>query len=131
MEPEVRYLLLCDDVRPDPNNYHRFNIYGLITTIHAHANPPFPALRSSLCVLVLLTGGQGTGELRLRIFHEWTHGVVVHTQPRQVRFVGDPAAILGATFRLRACSFPEAGLSWVEVIYADAVPARQKLWLKA
>jgi hypothetical protein len=129
MEPEIRYLLLCDDVRADSKNYHRIDVLGLITSIRSTATPPFPVARPVLCTLVMLTGGPGTGVLTLRIVHEATGRIIFRSSPRQVRFVGDPAAIRGAVFRVRNCSFPAAGLYWVEVLFADLVIGRQKLRL--
>src|SRR5262245_34665467 len=110
MEPEVRHFILCDDVRTDPDNYHRLDVLGLTMAIRSTANPPFPIVHPVLCALVLLTGGQGTGELTLRLFHDRTGRIVFRSPPRQVRFVGDPEAVLGAVFRVRDCSFPLAGL---------------------
>jgi hypothetical protein len=130
MEPEVRHFVLCDDVRTDPSNYQRINVLGLITSIRSTADPPFPVVHPLLCALVILTGGQGTGELVLRIFHAPTGRVVFRSPTRQVRFLGDPEAVLGTLFRIRNCSFPEAGLYWVEVVFGGSVIARQKLWLK-
>jgi hypothetical protein len=127
-EPEVRHLLLCDDVRTDPDNYHRIHVLELITTIRSTAAPPFPVVRPLLCALVILTGGQGTGELRLRIFQDRTGRISFRSRPRPVRFVGAPEAVLGAVFRIRDCSFREAGL-YVEAVFAGSVIARQKLWL--
>src|ERR1700722_14494105 len=121
MEPEVRYLLLCDDVRTDPNNYHRVDVLGLMSSIRSTAAPPFTVVRPVLCTLVMLAGGPGTGELMLRIVHEQTGRVIFRSSPRQVRFVGDPEAIRGAVFRVRNCTFPAAGLYWVEVIFSELV----------
>ncbi len=77
-----------------------------------------------------MAAGKGTGELVLRIFHNQTGRIVYRSLPRQVRFVGSPDAILGVVFRVRNCSFLEGGLYWVELLFAGAVIARQRLWLK-
>lgn len=130
MEPEVRYLLPCDDVRTDPDNYQRIDVLGLITAIRSTANPSFPIVRPLLCALVILTGGQGNGELVLRIFHDQSGRLVFRSSPRKVRFVGPTEAMLGVVFRIRDCSFPMAGLYWMEVVFAGSVIARQKIWLK-
>ena len=131
MEPEVRYLLPCDEVRTDPDNYQRIDVLGLITTIRSTADPPFPVVRPLLCALVILTAGQGNGELVLRVFHDATGRVIFRSSPRQVRFVGSPEAMLGVVFRIRDCSFPMAGLYWIEAVFASSVIARQKIWLKS
>jgi len=130
VELEVRYLLPCDDVRTDPDNYQRIDVLGLITTIRSTVDPPFPVVRPLLCVLVILTGGQGTGELILRIFQDQTGRVVFRSTPRQVRFIGASEAVLGVVFRIRNCSFPMSGLYWIEAVFASSVIASQKIWLK-
>jgi hypothetical protein len=68
--------------------------------------------------------------MMLRITEDRSGNVIFRTRSRPVRFVGDPAEVGGMLFRILNCSFPAAGLSWVEVIYDDSVLARQKLFLK-
>jgi len=129
LEPEVRYLLACDEVRTNPDNYQRIDVFGLITMIRSIADPPFPVVRPVLCALVIFTGVQGNGELLLRIFHDQAGRVVFRSSPREVRFVGASEAVLGIVFRIRDCSFPMAGLYWIEVVFTGSVIARQKIWL--
>jgi hypothetical protein len=117
VEPEVRYFILCEDVRTDPDNYHRINVFGLTTSISSAADPPFPVVRGLLCALLLFSDGHGNGELR----------VIFRSSPRRVRFVGDPEAVRGAVFGIRNCSFPMGGLYWVEAVFENSVIARQKL----
>ena len=130
MEPDVLYLILCDEVQTDPISYHRCNIFGLITSIRSTA-PLFPVLHPRLLALLVWTGGQGTGELTLRIVEDRSASTVFRTRPRQVRFVGNAAAVGGVVFRIQNCSFPSAGLYWVEVLFAGSVIARQRLFLRA
>jgi len=130
MEPRILYLILCNDVRPDPKDLHRLNIFGLLLSIRSRATPPFPAVRSLFSVLVILTGGQGSGELRVRVVQDQTGRTIFSTRPRLVRFLGDPAEVLGMRFSIQNCSFPEAGLYWVEVVYEGRALARQQLALK-
>ena len=63
--PVVRYMILCDDWGPDPANPRRLNIYGLLSNIHALDDPPYPLLYRGFCVLLLLTGGRGTGDAQI------------------------------------------------------------------
>jgi hypothetical protein len=131
MEPDVLHLILCDGVRTDPHNYHRLNVLGLVTSIRSTAMPPFPVVHPLLVALVVWVGGQGTGDLALRIVEDSSGRIVFRTRPRQARFVGDPSAVGGVVFHARNCSFPAAGLSWVEVLFAGSVIARQRLFLRA
>jgi hypothetical protein len=99
MPPDVLHLILCDEIQTDPANYHRCNVLGLVTSIRSTTAPSFPVVHPQLRALVVWTGGQGTGELALRIIQDTSAGVVFHGQPRQVRFVGDPATVGGVVFR--------------------------------
>jgi hypothetical protein len=109
MEPEVLYLCLCDEVRTDPENFLRVDVLGLITHIRSTTRPPFPVVRPLVCVLVILTGCRGVGELSLRIVQASTGRVIFRNQPRPVRFAGVLEEAVGVVFRVRNCSFPEAG----------------------
>jgi hypothetical protein len=131
MEPDVLHLILCDGIQTDPKNYQRFNVLGLITSIRSTATPPFPVVRPLFLALVVWVGGQGAGELTLRVIEDRSGNPVFRTRPRQVRFVGDPSAVGGVVFHIRNCSFPAAGLYWVEVLFAGSVIARQRLFLRA
>lgn len=90
MEPEVRYLILCDDVQTDPHNLLRVNVFGLISHIRSTTTPSFPLVRPLLCVLVILTGCQGMDEMSYRIVRAGTGRVIfqssVETLERRLAF---------------------------------------------
>jgi hypothetical protein len=127
---EVLHLILCDRVETDPNNYHRCNIFGLITSIRSTVAPPFPVVHSRLLALVVWTGGQGAGELMLRIIEHSSANTVFRTRPRQVQFVGDAGAVGGVVFQIQNCPFPGPGLYWVEILFAGLVIGRQRLFVR-
>ena len=127
MAPEVLYLILCDDVKPDPQNYVRFIIHGLMTRIRSTATPPFPMTQPWMCALRVLTGCQGSGYLSLQIIRGDDGAAIFRNSPRPVRFVGNPSETLGIAFRVRNCVFPTSGLYWVEIVYDGAILARQRL----
>ena len=129
MEPEVRYLLICDEVQTDPQNLLRLNVLGLITHLRSTASPPFPLVRPLFSVLVIMTGCSGIGDLSCRIVQAGTGRVIFRNQPRRVRFANEPADAVGITFRIRNCTFPAEGLYWVELIFSGTVIARQPLSL--
>jgi hypothetical protein len=62
MEPEVRHLIVCDHVHIDPQNLHRIDVFGVMTTLRSRASPPFPMVRPLLCILVVLTAGDAAGQ---------------------------------------------------------------------
>jgi hypothetical protein len=131
MALEALHLIPCDDVVPDPSNYHRLTVAGLLTVIRARTAVPFPVVQPVFCVLLLVTGGQGGGELELHITQDLTGNQIFRTRRRQVRFVGDPTAILPIKFEIRNCSFPAAGLYWLDVMWQGSTVARKKLFLRA
>jgi len=130
MALEVLHLILCDRVETDPDNYHRCNIFGLITSIRSASVPQFPVIHPQLVAFIVWTGGQGTGELMLRIIEDGSVNAVFRTRPRPIRFVGDPASVGGFFFRIRNCVFPAAGLYWIELLLDGLVIARQRLFVR-
>lgn len=130
MTPDVVYLVLCERAQIDPNNLHRINLFGLLTSIRSTASPSFPVKRTQIAAVTVWTGGQGSGELICRVIQDTSGRPIFHTRPRPVRFVGDPTAVGAVIFNIRNCSFPAAGLYWVEVLFAGAVIARQRLFLR-
>ena len=129
MAPDVLHLILCDRVEMDPENYHRYNIFGLVTSIRTRM-PQFPVTHPRLVALLVWTGGPASGELALRIVQDQSLTTVFRTPTHQVRLVGDPSAIGGGLFLIRNCAFPSAGLYWVEVLFAGSVIARQRLLVR-
>jgi hypothetical protein len=129
MAPEVLHLILCDELRPDPDNYHRLNIFGLVTSIRSVA-PVFPLTHPKLIALLVWMGGQGSGELMLRVVNAQSGTAVFRTRPRQVRFAGAAEEVGGVVFRIQNCTFPATGLYWVEILFAGSPIARQRLFLR-
>jgi hypothetical protein len=42
VDPVVRHMLLCDDVQRDPGDPRKVNVFGLVSTVRAVAEAPFP-----------------------------------------------------------------------------------------
>ena len=77
-----------------------------------------------------MTECRGQGEIQIRVADAETDRDVFHNLPRTVRFVGDPLDMVGACFRIKNCTFPHAGLYWIQFCYNGAVLARQALLLR-
>jgi Family of unknown function (DUF6941) len=125
---EVLHMILCDRVETDPDNYHRCNVFGLITSIQSAAQ--FPVVHPQFVAFVVWTGGQGAGELMLRIIEDVSTKAIFRTRPRPIRFVGDPTAVGGFFYRIRNCRFPAAGLYWIKLQLDGLVIARQRLFVR-
>jgi hypothetical protein len=128
MEPELVYLIACQDVQLDPVNLHRINLRGLMARLWSNATPPFPSTSREFCVFTMFVGGQGPIDIVIRIVSEATGATIFRTAVRRFRFLGGPSDLTGATFRIRGCTFPAAGLYWIECLAGQNVIGRQRLW---
>jgi hypothetical protein len=115
--PLVRSLIVCEDIITDPGNRKRVSLVNLIHSIRSLDEPPYPLLYRELCVFVQLTSCRGQGEVRVEIRQADMDSVIFATQPRTVSFPNDPVAVHGMRFRIRGCTFPAAGLYWVQFWY--------------
>ena len=122
MVPVVQYMILCDDVRVDPENPTCVHVDCLMGNIKSLEDPPFPLLREMLCVYLVLTECHGTRVAQIRV--AYTDGEqeqpLFGSPPRQLDFAGhSPLDQLGVVFRLEGCPFPQAGRYAVQFWYND------------
>lgn len=129
VHPIVRYLVVCDDVTRSPVT-NRETLVGLISTIDSRRDPPFPVTHPALCVYVQLTECRGNGAVRVRIAQDDTDTEVYATPVRTVSMGTDPLAIRSLVFRVLNCSYPAAGLYWVQFWYNGQILAQQPLVLR-
>jgi hypothetical protein len=126
MDPRVRHFILCQEVRVDPANNLRVDVLGLLSNIRLPRNQDFPLIRPVLCALLVTTGFNDSGELYVRIVREIPqYRILSRTPLRKVQFRSEPNQSVGLTFHVKDCSFPEAGVYWVECLFAGEVIARQ------
>jgi hypothetical protein len=130
IKPVVRYMLLCDDWRLDSDNNRRVTIIGLISNIHSLEEPPYPLFYREMCVFLALTEGRGQGEGKITCVLEDSGQKVFETRGRPISFGPDPLEVVGVPFRIRDCSFPQAGLYsvqfWYEGELVDERPLRMR-----
>lgn len=120
MTPVIRYMLLCDDVRIDPDKPNCAQIDCLLSNLVSLETPPFPLLREMICVYLVLTEcyGKGAGQIRVAYVDGEQEEAVFGSSERVLDFAGhDPLEVLGVVFRLQACPFPRAGLYSVQFWY--------------
>ena len=129
-EPFVRHMLVCEDVRGDPNNAHVVNVFGLVSTIVSADEPPFPLRHAELCVYLQVTEGRGTGEGRIVAVHADSDQIAFASSAHAISLGTDPLAVLGIVFRIRDCVFPQAGLYWIQFWYNGKVIASQPLLVR-
>jgi hypothetical protein len=125
--PQVRHMLLCDDVRVSLNDPRKVNIYGLLSKIRPMAEGTGYPFRHSFCVYLVLTGGRGTGEGRIVLVHADTNEPTYVGQPHLIKWDPDPLKVQAVVFRLPSCEFPQPGLYWVQFRYDDQTLSQQPL----
>ena len=67
MVPVVRYFLLCDDVRIDPDHPNCVQVDCLMSTIVSLEQPPFPLQREMICAYLTLAECYGRGTAQIRV----------------------------------------------------------------
>ena len=130
IKPVVRYMLLCDDWRLDPANNRRITIIGLISNIRALDDPPYPLLYRELCVFLALTEGYGQGQGKIVCVYEESGAVVFETRLRPIAFGPDPLEVVGVPFRIRDCTFPSAGIYFVQFWYEGELVEERPLRMR-
>lgn len=130
IKPVVRYMLLCDDWQLDPQNNRRVTIIGLISNIHSLEEPPYPLFYREMCIFLALTEGRGQGEGRIVCVVEETGQKVFETHGRPISFGPDPLDVVGVSFRIRDCSFPQAGLYAVQFWYEGELVEERPLRMR-
>jgi hypothetical protein len=122
--PVVRYLIVCEDIPAHTNRVSLINLFG---TIRSRSQPPFPFRYPKFCVYAQLTECRGVSEVRLEIEEEGTQTVIYQSVSRRYNFGNDPLRVFDASFRIRDCVFPAAGLYWVQLCYNAIVIFQESL----
>jgi hypothetical protein len=123
-------MLLCDDWQLDPANARRVTIVGLISSIRALDEPPYPLLYREMCVFLMVTEGRGQGEGKIVCVFEETGQKIFETSSRPIVFGDDPLEITGIPFRICNCQFPFPGLYsvqfWYDEVQVEERPLRMR-----
>lgn len=122
--PVVRSLIVCEDI---PAHAQRVSLINLLGTLRSRSQPPFPFRCPRFCVHARLTECRGVGEVRLEIEEEATQTIIYQSASRRYNFGNDPLRVFGASFRIRGCIFPAAGLYLVQLCYNDSVVFQEPL----
>lgn len=130
LQPTVRYLIVCEDVHLDPQKPRRVTLVGLTSAIRGLDEPPFPLRYRELCVFLQLTECRGSAEGRIEIHHSESESMGFRTRTRTIPLGTEPLEVVGFTFRIRNCLFPEPGLYWVQFWYNEQIIAQQPLLLR-
>ena len=133
MNPIVRYMLLCDDIRVDADNPECVHVDCLLSNIVSLELPPFPFVREMLCIYLALTECHGNGVAQIRVLYsDGEHEAPLFGSPEhRLDFTGhSPLEVLGIVFRIEECTFPESGRYTVQFWYNGQVVEERPLRLK-
>ena len=128
--PVVRHMIVCEDIPVDPVNPRRVTLVNLLSGIRSPSQPPFPFRCPKLCVYAQLTECRGTAEVHLQIEQADTQTSVFQTRLRKISFGNDPLQVFRMFSRIRGCTFPAAGLYWVQLWYNNVVIFQESLQLE-
>jgi hypothetical protein len=121
--PVVKYMVMCEDARSE-GSPERLNVYGLTPQLAAPGGT-FPIYMRTLCALVVLRNGRGTGIGQVLGIHADTGVAVCRSPSRRLLLGNDPLRAHAAKFTVRMVRFPAAGAYTFEFRYDDAVLATQ------
>ena len=133
MTPVVRHMILCDDVRIDPDEPSCTHVDCLMGTIVSLEDPAFPLIREMICVYLVLTGciGKGVAQIRVAYVDGERDEPLFGSPPKALDFAGhSPAELLAVAFRLQACPFPRAGQYSVQFWYDQQKVHEQPLRIR-
>jgi len=131
LTPVVRHLIVCENVRPDSANPRRITVEGLLHTIYALDDQPYPLRFRRFCVFVQMTASRNSiAESWIEVRQADSNQLVIETSRRHLPTSSNPLDVLGVNFQLLDCLFPAAGLYWVQFWYDDNMLGRQPLLLR-
>ena len=133
MTPLVRYMLICDDVRRDAIVPTCTHIDCLMSTIISREDPPYPLLRATICVYLVLTDcqGRGSGQILVIFADAEDERPIFGSASHPVDFSGrSPLELLGIVFRIQNCPFPQEGRYVVQFWYDDSLLEERPLELR-
>jgi hypothetical protein len=127
IEPVIRHMILCDDVKPNPANPKKADITGLLHSIDVGPDESFPLLYPLLCVYIQFTGARGQGMFQLRISNEENDQVIYQSQAHPVSLGNYPLAVNSCLFRVWNRLFSAPGQFWVQILWNDKILKQELL----
>jgi hypothetical protein len=110
-------MLLCDDYSVDLGNERRYTIHGLMSSIRAIDDPPYPLLYEGFCVFLALTSLHRAGVARIVCVDQASGQAVFATPECAIPQSSNPLNVEGVGFRIRNCLFPHPGMYSVQFLY--------------
>lgn len=81
-------------------------------------------------MFLVLTEGYGRGQAKVVCVLEDTGQKVFETRDRLISFGPDPLEVVGVPFRIRDCTFPQAGFYSVQFWYENELVEERPLMMR-
>ncbi len=131
LTPNVRYLVVCDEVLKDQSRPGKLTVVGLTSLVAWPAGAMASVSVDRLVVLLILTDGRGTGMGRIRCVNDETGQPVFGSPARRISFEGkDPTGHYGVTFSLLDCRFPAPGVYVIQFLFDDTLAGQQLITVR-
>jgi hypothetical protein len=118
-------MVLCDAIERAPGEDDVFNLIGVRTQIRAGS---FPYSHPQLCIYLQVTGHQGTAACHVEVVPAGGDSAVFSSPEQDVQFEG-PLVVVPVVWLIERCSFPEAGLYYVQVYFGQRLACERLLIL--
>jgi len=128
--PIVRSMIVCEELIRDPWNPKRLSLINVIHSIRSNGVPAYPLRYQGFDVFMQLSECRGKCKLEIRIRAADTDAVVFQTKSRIMQAPNTPLLVQGLYWRIRKCTFPSAGLYWVQFWIDDQMLAQQPIVLR-
>src|SRR5437879_5348202 len=106
IEPFIRHIILCEDIRNDPESPAKLDVFGMLSSIGSHPQSTFPLRYPQFCVYIEFTGGRGKGMFRVEVTHAGTETTIFEHTSQPVLLKNKPLAVNTLKWRIRNCEFP-------------------------
>ncbi len=113
--PRVHAIVLCDRIEDVSDEEDVFNLRGVRTRLVADA---FPYTHPRLYVYLQLTGHLGSASGAVVVVHARTDQELARQVLPPIQFRG-PLVLLPVYLRIRNCTFPEAGIYFIQTLFDD------------
>ena len=123
--------IACDSIRPHRTNPVRLTLSGVMGHVRSRLVPPFPVQCSEFSLFVLLAEVDSEIEFMYRVVSDTTGAMLIQSRTYRHPVAGGPDQLLGLRFRVQNCTFPAAGLYWVECWNHGVRLYRQRLYAVA
>lgn len=124
--PIVQYMILCEDARFEGPHPGSLNIRAVTYRLRSRSGK-FPKRFPSLCALLILRNGRGSGTGQVIGVHEDTGRIICRSEPEKLNLGADPLEFRVTFFRFKDLVVPAVGAYTFEFRYNGVVVATQSL----